>query len=240
MNCGHCQISVSEHPSAWPLHMPRALQFFAATVAVIVGATAAGQVASGVGCTQPMERLVQQRRMADEVNLARSSPEAYALIIEQYYRTLGKNRIYRREGRKLRMIEGRPAVNEAITFLRSTKPLPALGLNSCLSQSAQDHVSGTGASGQTGHRGRDGSDPSERATRRLGYRAYCGENISYGRDSAREHVIALIVDDGVKSRGHRLNLFSASYRSIGIGVGSHARYRSMTVHVLCTDDLPPG
>lgn len=220
--------------------MPLALQLFVTTAAVLLGATAAGQVTSGVGCAQPTARLAEQSRMADEVNLARSSPEAYANILEQHYRTLGNDRLHRREGRTLRMIEGRPAVNEAINFLRSTKPLPALNLNSCLSQSAQDHVSGTGPSGLTGHRGRDGSDPSERATRRLGYRAQCGENISYDRDSAREHVIALIVDDGVKSRGHRVNIFRESYRSIGIGVGSHARYRNMTVHMLCTDDLPPG
>lgn len=220
--------------------MPLVLHLFVGISALLVGATAAGQAPLGAACTQPIDRLALQRQMADELNLARTNPEAYALIIEQHFRTLGSNRIHRREGRTVRMIEGRPAVNEAIRFLRSTKPLPALSLNSCLSQSAQDHVSGTGPSGQTGHRGRDGSDPSERATRRLGYRAYCGENISYGRDSAREHVIALIVDDGVRSRGHRLNVFNGSYRSIGIGVGSHARYRSMTVHVLCTNDLPAG
>lgn len=220
--------------------MPLALRLLAITTAVLVVATAAAQVTSGVGCTQPSKRLAEQRRMADEVNLARSSPMAYANIIELYYRTLGNNRLYRREGRTQRMIEGRSAVEEAVTFLRSTKPLPALKLNSCLSQSAQDHVNDTGPSGQTGHRGRDGSDPSERATRRLGYRAYCGENISYGRNSAREHVIALIVDDGVKSRGHRVNIFRESYRSIGIGIGSHAQYRNMTVHALCTDDLPLG
>ena len=218
--------------------MPLALQLFATIAAVLLGATAAGQVTSGVGCTQPIARLAEQRLMTDEVNLARSHPEAYALILEQHFRSLGNDRIHRGEGRTVRMIEGRSAVNEAITFLRSTKPLPALNLNSCLSQSAQDHVIGTGPSGQTGHLGRDGSDPSERATRRLGYSAHCGENISYGRDSAREHVIALIVDDGVKSRGHRANIFRDSYRSIGIGVGSHSKYRNMTVHVLCTDDLP--
>jgi hypothetical protein len=220
--------------------MPLVLHLFVGIAALLVGATAAGQAPSGAACTQAIDRLALQRQMADELNLARASPEAYALIIEQHFRTLGNNRIHKREGRSVRMVEGRPAVNEAISFLRSTKALPALSLNSCLSQSAQDHVSGAGPSGQTGHRGRDGSDPSEWATRRLGYRAYCGENISYGRDSAREHVIALVVDDGVRSRGHRLNVFNASYRSIGIGVGSHARYRSMTVHVLCTNDLPAG
>ncbi len=217
--------------------MRLALQLFATIATMLLGSTAVGQVTASAACAQPTARLAEQRRMADEVNLARTSPGQYANILEQYYRTLGNDRLHRREGRTLRMAEGRPAVKEAITFLRSTKPLPALKLNPCLSQSAQDHIVGTGPSGQTGHRGRDGSDPSERATRRLGYRAHCGENISYGRDSAREHVIALVVDDGVKSRGHRVNLFGEGYRSIGIGIGSHARYRNMTVHVLCTDDL---
>lgn len=130
--------------------MPLALQLFATIAEVLFGSTAAGQVTSGLGCTQPMVRLAEQQRMTDEVNLARSHPEAYALILEQHYRTLGNDRFHGREGRTVRMIEGRSAVNEAIIFLRSTKPLPALNLNSCLSQSAQDHV--IGPNGPSGSR----------------------------------------------------------------------------------------
>lgn len=209
---------------------------------VILGGLALGLVSlSSRGrerCTQPPDRLVQQKEMAAEVNLARTDPRAYAGIIEQHFAGLGDDRVNRRGDRLILMKEGRPAVDEAVAFLRSAEALPPLSLNSCLSQAAQDHVAELGRSGGTGHRSADGRDPSDRASGRVGHRVYCGENISYGRDSSREHVIALLVDDGVESRGHRTNLFRRTYRSMGIGVGSHARFRNMTVHVMCTDELP--
>jgi len=178
--------------------------------------------------------------MAAEINLARTNPRAYAEIIEQYFARLGDDRVNRQGDEQILMDEGRPAVAEAIAFLRSAEPLPPLSLNWCLSQAAQDHVARTGPLGTIGHEDPDGRGPSERASDRIGHRVYCGENISYGRNSPREHVIALLVDDGVASRGHRGNIFRQSYKSIGVGVGSHVRFRNMTVHVMCMDDLPAG
>ncbi|MFL5540629.1 MAG: CAP domain-containing protein [Longimicrobiaceae bacterium] len=189
-------------------------------------------------CTQPPDLLVQQREMAAEVNLARTNPRAYAEIVEQYFARLGDDRVNRNGDTSILMNEGRPAVDEAVAFLRSAEALAPLTLNSCLSQSAQDHVAEMGPSGGTSHLSPDGRDPSGRASERVGHRVYCGENMSFGRDSPREHVIALLVDDGVESRGHRTNIFDRAYKSIGVGVGSHARFRNMTVHVMCTDELP--
>lgn len=189
-------------------------------------------------CQQPPDLLVQQREMAAEVNLARADPRAYAEIIEQHFIGLGDDRLHRRGSVLIQMREGRPAVDEAVAYLRSAEPRPPLVLNSCLSQSAQDHVAESGPLGRVDHRSVDGRGPSERAAARVGRQVSCGENISYGRNSPREAVIALLVDDGVESRGHRRNLFHQPYKSLGIGVGSHSVYRTMTVHVMCTDELP--
>jgi uncharacterized protein YkwD len=189
-------------------------------------------------CTQPPDRLSRQREVVAEVNLARTNPRAYAAIVEQHFARLGDDRLNRIGDRSIRMNEGRPAVDEAIAFLRSAEPMGPLRLNSCLSQSAQDYVAESGASGRVGHVSPDGRGPSERAAERVGHRVYCGENISYGRDSPREHVIALLVDDGVESRGHRKNIFDPTYKSIGIGVGSHSRYENMAVLVMCMDEFP--
>lgn len=189
-------------------------------------------------CAQPPDLLVQQRAMAAEVNLARTNPRAYADIIEQHFEGLGEDRLHRTGSVLIQMKEGRPAVDEAVAYLRSAEPLPPLDLNSCLSHSAQDHVAETGPLGRVGHESLDGRGPSDRATARVGRQVSCGENISYGRNSPREAVIALLVDDGTASRGHRDNVFHQPYKSLGIGVGSHSVYRTMTVHVMCTDELP--
>jgi uncharacterized protein YkwD len=81
--------------------------------------------------------------------------------------------------------------------------------------------------------GSDGSQPSDRAARRLGTPAYCGENLDFGTESPREHITSLIVDDGVPSRGHRENLFHREYVNVGIGIGPHPDYGSVTVQLLC-------
>jgi uncharacterized protein YkwD len=54
-----------------------------------------------------------------------------------------------------------------------------------------------------------------------------GENVSYGKMSARDIVIALIVDDGLPARKHRKNIFNPGFGVAGAAYGSHARYRSV-------------
>ena len=54
-----------------------------------------------------------------------------------------------------------------------------------------------------------------------------GENISCGKQSAREIVIALIVDDGLRSRKHRDNIFSTNFSVAGAATGPHAQYRTI-------------
>jgi hypothetical protein len=61
------------------------------------------------------------------------------------------------------------------------------------------------------------------------------ENIAYGRRTAREIVLALIVDDGVRGRGHRKNIFNPTYNVAGAAYGSHARLGSV-----CSIDLASG
>jgi hypothetical protein len=61
------------------------------------------------------------------------------------------------------------------------------------------------------------------------------ENITYGRHGAREIVLALIVDDGVRGRGHRKNIFNPTYDVAGAAYGPHARFGSV-----CSIDFASG
>jgi hypothetical protein len=60
-------------------------------------------------------------------------------------------------------------------------------------------------------------------------------DIAYGRHTAREIVLALIVDDGVRDRGHRKNIFNPTYNVAGAAYGSHARFGSV-----CSIDFASG
>jgi uncharacterized protein YkwD len=61
------------------------------------------------------------------------------------------------------------------------------------------------------------------------------ENISYGKSSARAVVMALIIDDGLRARKHRQNIFNPNYNYAGAAFGRHARFGTM-----CSMDFAGG
>ena len=148
------------------------------------------------------------------MNLARTQPKAYAAILSAHARP----------GR-----EGSSAVREAVRFLEKASPLPPLESSSGLNRSAMDHVADTGGRGTMSHSGSDGSRSWDRVERYGRWMGLVGENISYGNRSARQIVIQLIVDDGVRGRKHRANIFQKGYRVAGVAYGHHSRLGAMCV-----------
>ncbi len=170
-----------------------------------------------------------EKEVVRELNLARQNPKKYASFLEQlkpYY--VGK--FIKRPGEPTIMTEeGVSAVDEAIRFLKSVKPVAKLKFSEGMSKAAMDHVKDQGTKGMLGHKGSDGSQPSDRVNRYGTWRWIAGENISYGRDQARDIVIGLIIDDGIPSRGHRENIFNQSYHFVGVACGDHKTFGAMCV-----------
>jgi len=132
------------------------------------------------------------------------------------------------------MIEHGRAVDEAVHFLKKERPLPPLALSTGMSRAAADHCAEQ-IGGQLGHDGSDRSRAGERISRYGSWSSTWGENISYSQKTARGVVLALIIDDGVRSRGHRKNIFNPKFNYAGAAFGPHARYRTV-----CTIDFAGG
>jgi len=177
--------------------------------------------------TQVLSSL--EKQVIQEINLARQNPQKYASFLEQlkpYY--VGKF-IKRPDEPTSINEEGVSAVDEAIRFLKSAKPIAMLKYSKGMSRAAMDHVRDQGQKGTLGHKGSDGSQPGDRVNRYGTWRWTVGENISYGRDKARDIVIGLIIDDGVPSRGHRDNIFNPAYKVTGVACGAHKTFDIMCV-----------
>jgi uncharacterized protein YkwD len=170
------------------------------------------------------------KAVAQEVNLARAQPQAYAAMLRTY-RASFRGKLAPMAGGKtwLRTQEGTAAVDEAVAFLDAQAPLPPLAWSGLLAEAAEDHVLDQGPRGLVGHMGADGSTPPSRIGRYAVWTGVAAEDISYGSDSARETARQLIIDDGVPDRGHRTNIFDPRVRLIGVACGPHARYRVMCV-----------
>lgn len=187
------------------------------------------------GCTQNRgDRISRvpsflEQQVIKEINLARQNPKRYAIFLERaksYY--VGK--FIKRPGETTIITEeGVSAVDEAIRFLKTTKPVAPLKYSKGMSQAAMDHVNDQGKQGTLGHKGSDRSQPGDRVNRYGTWRWTVGENISYGRSKARDIVIGLIIDDGVPGRGHRDNLFNPKYRIVGVASGWHKTFEVMCV-----------
>ncbi len=169
-----------------------------------------------------------------EMNLARQHPGVYAGYLEELRgRYQGRNLVLP-GGSVIRTREGVGAVDDAIRFLRRARPLSPLAYSEGIARAASEHVAEQ-AGGGMGHRGLGRSHPGERMNRHGIWTGRWGENVSYGKSAARDIVIALIIDDGLRARKHRKNIFNPAFGVAGAAVGPHARYRTV-----CSIDFAGG
>ncbi|MCR5454313.1 MAG: CAP domain-containing protein [Bacteroidales bacterium] len=119
-------------------------------------------------------------------------------------------------------------VSSLETDLKEKKDLPMLMPEKSLMVAAAYHANDMSKNNFFSHSSSDGTSFSARV------RSYYGgngiaENISAGVSTALGVVMQLLVDDGVSSLGHRVNILNKSYNAIGVKTASHQSWGSVTV-----------
>lgn len=180
-------------------------------------------------CASASVPAQEKAHLVEELNALRSDPRAYARKIE------ARLRYY--DGRRLKLpgqitivtTEGIGAAREAMGELIETSPVRTVSPSNALARSAFDHAADLGSSGEMSHRGSDGSTPSMRMQRYLPQVRSTAEVITFGPADAESVLIDLLVDDGVRDRGHRRILLDSRYTIAGAGCAPHRSFGTVCV-----------
>lgn len=175
--------------------------------------------------------LPTPQEILDELNLVRTDPKGYVKYLKQRLDSFVESNVHiDGVGRRISNHEGKAAVYECIEVLQNTLPMGALTMNENLCESALWLAKDQAYYNITGHDGSDGSTITDRV-KRSGFTGMgWGENCSYGRYTARDFIMGLLIDDNVPSRGHRDNILNRKFTQVGVGLATgHATYNTVLV-----------
>jgi uncharacterized protein YkwD len=177
---------------------------------------------------------VLEKNIILHLNMARTDPSRYSQEFIAPRSAFYNNKMYLEPGGPenfigLKTQEGVNAADEAAKVMNSTKALGSLKAHKKLTLAAQDHAADQSKYGGIGHVSHDGSTLQNRVERHGKWQHTIGENIIYGPNSGRDVVVGLLIDDGVKSRGHRTNILQSNYKVVGVACAKHPSYGKVCV-----------
>jgi hypothetical protein len=161
---------------------------------------------------------VTERASFKVLNLARMYPKKFLKYYYAYAKAEGKDIHYLRGNYFYKTLEDK---------LRTMTPVAALYPDKNMFELAHCWAVEAGTAGITGH---------NRKNCKGGYYAEC---CTYGRDNAVDIVMSFLIDENVKSLGHRSICLDPSYGSLGISKQDHKVWGSNTVFDL-TYGKPAG
>lgn len=175
-----------------------------------------------------------ERDLIKEVNELRRNPAAYAKKLETNKGYFKKEKVNGKfiwkhpdAERGLQTEEGPAAYDEAISFLRKAKSVPALVASKGLNKVAADFL-------VEYQKDPDANVPIDEVVDRYGkLEGSFKRMVQFGSPTAELVVVHLFVCDGDKSRGYREVLLSPTLKQIGVAHGSHDSYRQCSVIVEC-------
>lgn len=116
-----------------------------------------------------------------------------------------------------------------LSDLKKTNKMEPLKMSVALSEVSKMHALDMGGLGEVGHSSSDGTSFAERVRSKAKAGGMIAENCDYGHESALDIVMALLIDDGIESLGHRKNILEPKYQWVGIAIEDHKTYGVNTV-----------
>lgn len=191
-----------------------------------------------LGCLIPFSVTAQnispnsvEKAVLNEINTARKNPQIYIGYLEEYRKLFKGNTVYYPNNVSLQTTEGVVAVDDAISYLKTLSKLEPYKFSDGLAKPARTQLTDLMENNSLGHFGKDGSNVPKRLARFGILPLVYAENIVYYVDLPKEIVMTMIIDDGIASRGHRKNLFSRSFRMVGIAYGKGKENEGLCVTV---------
>ncbi len=158
------------------------------------------------------------------MNLTRHNPPKYAKLYVYPRLQYFDNTLFLFPGKTpQRTREGIEAVRELYREYLETDPLPLFYPSEGLSKASEGHAKYMKKTGATSHEG--GGGMSARVSRHGQWVSGLSENLHWGTTNAHEAIMSLMIDDGVKNRGHRMNQMDPSYRKVGVAIEEHPQMR---------------
>lgn len=180
-----------------------------------------------------------EQEVFDEINEVRKNPTNYVAYLEAYKKMISGNILSLPNQPRQRMYEGKPAIDAAISHLQRVNDLTFLKPSNLLTKVATNQLNDLKENPKLGHFGKDGSDFKARMAKvgKMGRAA--SENINYKDRVARQTLLTMIIDDGVKSRLHRKNILNPVYNMIGVACGEASNNQMICVLVFADrfDDI---
>ena len=169
-----------------------------------------------------------KREVISESNRIRTNPKAYIPILEEYLQNFDGNLLkFPGKNELLETEEGPRAYKEAIEFLKNQKPINIIEFDEEASKVAEEYAKFLSNSKE--EQIEDETQIEQRVEKYIDYDYAISESIDFGGSSGVEVIVNLLVDDGVKDRIHRENLFSNKFEYYGVAVFEHKEYDFCTV-----------
>jgi uncharacterized protein YkwD len=149
-----------------------------------------------------------ERDIVKYCNLARLYPKKFArLEVQNYIGSVEQPDQYRNSENK----------RSLILDLNASRACGAYLPDSSLTRMAECFQLELEASGKTGHDRKNCPED------------YLAENCSFGKSTAKDIVLQLLIDEGIASLGHRKNILNEKYTLLGVAFGGHKKYRNCCV-----------